>query len=395
MLDQILGEPPQGEPLPGEQRRLLEALLGADLADVRIYPDGDAAAAVDAAGAQAATVGRDIAFAPGAYRPDHPEGVNLLAHEVAHAVQQGSMPAQLETAEESPSEAAPPPRPAPAEASPAVEPAQADAPATDAAAPSETETEAQGAGGPAAETLRLPPTLATPPAVPPIAGTDASEASEDATAPALAEEAEPTPPAEAPPVTATAPAGPAALAGADPLPGWSRRVAAATRAVTALPPTTGGAGAVQRAGHEASSSLDRAAARVPSDAARVITPPDRPTDLPEPPDQATGAALSAVQAAGGRALSPFTLPALAATTPLGRAVALVTAGPGTPAPAAPAAPAPAAGAMAPTTDAPAAARDAERIGAAMAAAGARRVRRRRPRPPRARRSATPRPRRRS
>lgn len=362
MLDEILGAPAQGEPLPGDERRLLEALFGADLGDVRVHPGGDAATVVDAAGAEATTVGRDIAFAPGAYRPGDPDGLNLLAHEVAHAVQQGPAPADPDAAGERPDiEVSPHRDPVPAEASAEVEPSADPA----VAAPSEVEIE--GAGGPAAETLQLPDTLATPPAMPPIAG--AGEGAVEPP-PVAAEAAAPPSPSEAPesvePIAPTPAAAAPVRVGPDPLPAWSSRVAAATTAVHARPPTPGGGGVIRRTGGAASSSLDRAAARVPADASRVVTPPDRPTDLPEPPDQATGAALSAVQAAGGHPLSAFTLPVLPSATPLGRAVALVTAGPGAPTPST-TAPSPTGDAAPPTTGAPAAARGADRLGAALGA----------------------------
>src|SRR5262249_38703256 len=49
----------------------------------------DAAAAV---GARAYAVGQDIHFAAGQFAPDDPFGVHLIAHEVAHTVQQAGGP---------------------------------------------------------------------------------------------------------------------------------------------------------------------------------------------------------------------------------------------------------------------------------------------------------------
>lgn len=59
-----------------------------DLSAIRIHHDGAAARLADAHGANAVTVGNDIAFAPGQYRPGTPDGDKLLAHEIGHAAQQ-------------------------------------------------------------------------------------------------------------------------------------------------------------------------------------------------------------------------------------------------------------------------------------------------------------------
>jgi hypothetical protein len=66
---------------------------GASLGDVRVHTGAEAAALTRAEGAHAVTVGRDIAFAPGTYRPGTMMGDALLAHELAHVVQQSGAPA--------------------------------------------------------------------------------------------------------------------------------------------------------------------------------------------------------------------------------------------------------------------------------------------------------------
>jgi len=76
-----------GAPLPEELRRELERALGVDLAAVRVHTGGDADLAARALGARAFAVGQDIGFRAGTYEPDRPEGVRLIAHEVAHTVQ--------------------------------------------------------------------------------------------------------------------------------------------------------------------------------------------------------------------------------------------------------------------------------------------------------------------
>src|SRR5262245_20219415 len=71
-------------PLPPEIRAKLEAAFGRNFAGVRIHQDGLAAAN----GAKALTRGNDIHFAPGQFDPGSPEGLELLAHELTHVVQQ-------------------------------------------------------------------------------------------------------------------------------------------------------------------------------------------------------------------------------------------------------------------------------------------------------------------
>jgi hypothetical protein len=68
----------------------MESRFGAELGDVRVHDDRSAAAAADRMHARAFTVGRDLVFGAGEYAPQASEGRQLLAHELAHAVQQGS-----------------------------------------------------------------------------------------------------------------------------------------------------------------------------------------------------------------------------------------------------------------------------------------------------------------
>lgn len=79
-----------GAPLRADLRARFEASLGADLARVRVHTGDVSATAASAVGARAYTVGQDIHFADGQYRPDDPFGVHLLAHEVAHTQQQAA-----------------------------------------------------------------------------------------------------------------------------------------------------------------------------------------------------------------------------------------------------------------------------------------------------------------
>jgi hypothetical protein len=65
----------------------LETDLAADLSGVRIHDHRDAHVLARELGAQAFTVGQDIFFRSGQFRPDTVEGRRLTAHEVAHAHQ--------------------------------------------------------------------------------------------------------------------------------------------------------------------------------------------------------------------------------------------------------------------------------------------------------------------
>jgi hypothetical protein len=66
----------------------MEQSFGADLSDVRVHDDAPSAEAAGSIGAAAFTFGRDISFAAGRFRPDTARGRRLLAHELAHTVQQ-------------------------------------------------------------------------------------------------------------------------------------------------------------------------------------------------------------------------------------------------------------------------------------------------------------------
>ena len=79
---------PGGRPLDPTVRKKLEAAFGADLSNVRIHTDSSARAPSSSVGARAFTHGNDIFFQAGAYQPNTDYGKKLLAHEVAHVLQQ-------------------------------------------------------------------------------------------------------------------------------------------------------------------------------------------------------------------------------------------------------------------------------------------------------------------
>jgi bacterioferritin-associated ferredoxin len=79
-----------GEQLDPATRRPMEAHFGADLKDVRVHTGSEAAKSAASLDALAYTSGRDIYFASGMYAPSSDAGRRLVAHEVAHVVQQSS-----------------------------------------------------------------------------------------------------------------------------------------------------------------------------------------------------------------------------------------------------------------------------------------------------------------
>lgn len=74
--------------LPSPLRERFEGSLGADLGAVRLHTGDASAEAAGALEARAFATGQDIHFGAGQYRPDDPFGQHLIAHEVAHTVQQ-------------------------------------------------------------------------------------------------------------------------------------------------------------------------------------------------------------------------------------------------------------------------------------------------------------------
>lgn len=77
-----------GQPLELGVRASMESRFGRDFSQVRVHTGDTAARSAEAVDAQAYTVGQDIVFGPGAYAPDTLPGRQLIAHELAHTVQQ-------------------------------------------------------------------------------------------------------------------------------------------------------------------------------------------------------------------------------------------------------------------------------------------------------------------
>jgi hypothetical protein len=74
--------------LPAEVASAMGGYLATDLSGVRIHTGPDADALSRSLEARAFTVGEDVFFSNGSYEPDHPQGQQLLAHELTHVVQQ-------------------------------------------------------------------------------------------------------------------------------------------------------------------------------------------------------------------------------------------------------------------------------------------------------------------
>lgn len=87
-IDALAGS--TGRPLPAELRTHLESSLEADLHDVRIHDGPISDAGAREIHARAFTLGKDIHFAHGQFDPETRTGRELIAHEVAHAAQQGA-----------------------------------------------------------------------------------------------------------------------------------------------------------------------------------------------------------------------------------------------------------------------------------------------------------------
>jgi hypothetical protein len=79
-----------GRPLDAAVAGRIGAAMGADFSGVRVHDDPAAAATAASHHATALTVGRHIAFAANQYAPGTPVGDALIAHELAHVVQQGN-----------------------------------------------------------------------------------------------------------------------------------------------------------------------------------------------------------------------------------------------------------------------------------------------------------------
>jgi hypothetical protein len=81
-----------GRPLDPETRRFFEHRFEKNFGNVRIHTDERAAAAAKTVGARAFAAGEHLVFGANEYHPHGSEGRRLIAHELAHVVQQNRDP---------------------------------------------------------------------------------------------------------------------------------------------------------------------------------------------------------------------------------------------------------------------------------------------------------------
>ena len=86
VVEQALNSP--GQPLDRSTRSLMEVRFGHGFRDVRVHTGAEAAQSAHAIAAKAYTVGHQVVFNDGQYKPWTPDGQRLLAHELAHVLQQ-------------------------------------------------------------------------------------------------------------------------------------------------------------------------------------------------------------------------------------------------------------------------------------------------------------------
>jgi hypothetical protein len=94
VVGEVLHSP--GQPLDLETRSKLEPRFGHDFSHVRIHTDTKANESAQAVSAQAYTLGHNIVFGAGQYSPQSQQGLGLLAHELTHVVQQGTIDENFE-----------------------------------------------------------------------------------------------------------------------------------------------------------------------------------------------------------------------------------------------------------------------------------------------------------
>lgn len=79
-----------GKTLSDKERDFFEARFGHDLSNVKLHTDSRANNFAKNVNARACTHGNNIVFGSDEYQPDTAEGKKLMAHELAHVVQQGN-----------------------------------------------------------------------------------------------------------------------------------------------------------------------------------------------------------------------------------------------------------------------------------------------------------------
>jgi hypothetical protein len=81
-----------GQPLDLPLRHFMETRFQHDFSRVRLHTDAQADVSAKSIGALAYTYGQDIFFDSSGFRPNTPQGITLIAHELSHVVQQSRHP---------------------------------------------------------------------------------------------------------------------------------------------------------------------------------------------------------------------------------------------------------------------------------------------------------------
>ena len=87
-----------GQSMTPTLRHFMEARFKHDFSQVRLHTDSEANASAKSLGALAYTYGQDIFFDASSFRPNTPQGLTLIAHELSHVVQQSRHPLPLNEA---------------------------------------------------------------------------------------------------------------------------------------------------------------------------------------------------------------------------------------------------------------------------------------------------------
>lgn len=95
IVHEVLRSP--GQPLDPATREFMEPIFGHDFSQVRVHTDGKAAESARKVNALAYTLGQDVVFGEGQYKPESNAGKRLLVHELTHVIQQQGAPLNATT----------------------------------------------------------------------------------------------------------------------------------------------------------------------------------------------------------------------------------------------------------------------------------------------------------
>ncbi len=85
-----------GNPLNSETRHFMEQRFAHDFSKVRVHTDEQSQRSASTLNARAFTIGNNIVFGSGEYIPGTERGKSLIAHELAHVIQQHSVPVSVQ-----------------------------------------------------------------------------------------------------------------------------------------------------------------------------------------------------------------------------------------------------------------------------------------------------------